>query len=214
MSRRPDPVASRRAILEAARQCFSKKGYAGTSMHDIAAAAAVTQSLIHHHFGAKEALWTEVRAFAFGEYVAEQRKLIESSTSDPSLLRTSMEAYFHFLARSPDILRLVAWLELDRPVEFIDEIRALHENGIKVIEAGQARGQLRDDVPAKFILTAFMGLIRNWFQERHLVGVDEQTDAAYLQALWSMFSHGLGPKPPPQLVPTDEPSDPSGGAAA
>src|SRR5690606_4034604 len=65
MTRRLDPAASRRAILDAAGGCFSATGYAGTSMHDIAKAAGVTQSLIHHHFGPKDALWAEVRRHAF-----------------------------------------------------------------------------------------------------------------------------------------------------
>lgn len=204
MSRRPDPVASRRAILEAARECFSQAGYAGTSMHHIANAAGVTQSLIHHHFGPKDALWAEVRTFAFGQYVQEQRKLIEAEMSEPALLRTSMETYFRFLADNPDILRLVAWLELDRPVEFVDEIRDLHLRGVAVVEAGQAAGLLRSDVPARFVLTAFMGLVRNWFEQRNLIQDESdpqqvsQADDAYLQAMWSIFSQGL-------LAPTERP---------
>lgn len=215
MSRRPDPVASRRAILEAARACFSKAGYAGTSMHDIAAAAGVTQSLIHHHFGPKDALWQEVRAFAFGEYIKQQRKLIESGSEDLALLRASMEAYFHFLAANPDILRLVAWLELDRPVEFTEQMKALHAEGVAVIEAGQRRGQLRDDVPARFILTAFVGLIRNWFQERHLVldgaGPERSADVdrAYLGALWTVFSRGTAPRTETKTEATTDPATPS-----
>jgi len=197
MSRRPDPAASRRAILQAARSCFSAAGYAGTSMHDIAKAAGVTQSLIHHHFGPKDALWAEVRRFAFGEYSLQQRKLIESGQGGPTLLRRSMQAYFRFLAENPDILRLVAWLELDRPVAFIDELRQLHDAGVAVVEDGQRSGLLRSDLPARFILTAFMGLVRNWFEERTLIHDESdpesvaKIDAEYLESMWTVFSEGL-----------------------
>jgi len=216
-SRRPDPVASRHAILAAARGCFSRSGYAGTSMHDIAEAAGVTQSLIHHHFGPKDALWAEVRTFAFGEYVREQKKLIQSGGSEPALLRASMASYFGFLARNPDILRLVAWLELDGPVEFVAEIRDLHAQGVAVLEAGQAAGVLRPDIPARFILTAFIGLVRNWFQERNLVGDESDPervtalDANYLEAVWTVFSEGLSTSPPDKTTPS---VDPQGGPAA
>lgn len=197
MSRRPDPEASRRAILQAARCCFSASGYAGTSMHDIAKEASVTQSLIHHHFGPKDALWAEVRRFAFGEYAQQQRALIESGQGGPELLRQSMRTYFQFLSDNPDILRLVAWLELDRPVAFVDELERLHDAGVHVVEQGQRTGLLRRDLPARFILTAFMGLVRNWFEERKLIQdlSDPETvarvDAAYLESLWSVFSEGL-----------------------
>ncbi len=205
MSRRPDPEASRRAILEAARGCFSRSGYAGTSMHDIAKAAGVTQSLIHHHFGPKDALWAEVRRFAFAEYVAQQRRIIEMGREQPGLVRASMEAYFQFLADNPDILRLVAWLELDpRPVEFIDDIERLHAQGVSAIEASQAAGHLRSDIPARFILTAFMGLVRNWFEERNLVQEHDnpqpervaQMDASYFESMWTVFAEGLLPPTP------------------
>lgn len=213
MSRRPDPTASRRAILQAARACFSAQGYAGTSMHDIAKAAGVTQSLIHHHFGPKDALWAEVRRFAFGEYAQQQRKLIESGQHDPELLRASMATYFRFLADNPDILRLVAWLELDRPVAFIDELRELRQSGVRVVEQGQRAGWLRADLPPRFILTAFMGLVRNWFEERTLIQDESdpaavaETDAAYLESMWRIFSDGLlagPPGPPGPPGPTSE----------
>ena len=41
-------------------------------MSDIASEAGVTQSLIHHHFGSKDTLWTQVLTDAFEEYGAKQ----------------------------------------------------------------------------------------------------------------------------------------------
>ncbi|MCA9707328.1 MAG: TetR/AcrR family transcriptional regulator [Myxococcales bacterium] len=212
MSRRPDPAASRRAILQAARVCFSARGYAGTSMHDIAKAAGVTQSLIHHHFGPKDALWAEVRRFAFGEYAQQQRTLITSGRGEPEVVRESMATYFRFLAQNPDILRLVAWLELDRPVAFIEELRELRDAGVRVIEDGQRSGWLRGDLPARFILTAFLGLVRNWFEERTLVQDESdpaavaQADADYLEAMWLVFSQGALTRAHQPALPSTEPS--------
>lgn len=197
MSRRPDPVASRRAILEAARGCFASKGYAGTSMHDIAAAAGVTQSLIHHHFGPKDALWAEVRSFASSEHLAQQRALFEAGAIDPQRLRASLQSYFRFLAEHPEILRLVAWLELDRPDELVEEIRELQTVGTSAIEAAQAAGTIRPDLPASFVVTAMLGLVRNWFEERNLIADESdpsevaRLDAAYLDTTWTVLTEGL-----------------------
>jgi TetR/AcrR family transcriptional regulator len=231
MSRRPDPVASRHAILDAARDCFSATGYAGTSMHDIAAAAGVTQSLIHHHFGPKETLWAEVRRHAFGQYLAQQRTLLEAVASDPDQLRAALEGYFRFLAHRPDVLRLVAWLELDEtmasapaePAEQRAELRQLHEQGVRVIEALQAQGRVRRDQPARHLLVAMLGLVRNWFEERNLVAdeSDPQTladvDAAYLRTLWIVLGEGLlappRTRPEGSLGGRGEIASPSGPAA-
>ncbi|MEX1364914.1 MAG: TetR family transcriptional regulator [Nannocystaceae bacterium] len=197
MARRPDPVASRRAILDAARRCFAAAGYAGTSMHDIAKAAGVTQSLIHHHFGPKDALWSEVRTLAFSEHLLRQRTLVEAGMTDPTRLRAALQAYFRFLADNPEVLRLVAWLELDRPPELADEVRDLHASAVTAVEAGQAAGVLRGDLPARLVVTAFMSLVRNWFEERNLISDESdlaevaRIDAAYLAAMWTVLSEGL-----------------------
>jgi AcrR family transcriptional regulator len=48
------------AILEAARGVFLERGYAGASMDEVAAIAAVSKQTIYKHFGDKERLFTEV----------------------------------------------------------------------------------------------------------------------------------------------------------
>src|SRR5215469_14339240 len=52
--------ATRRAVLAAARSSFGTKGYAQTSVDEIAAAARVTKGAVYHHFAGKEALFRAV----------------------------------------------------------------------------------------------------------------------------------------------------------
>jgi AcrR family transcriptional regulator len=53
---RRDPEASRAAILEAARQVFTERGYARATIREIARRAEVTHGLVMRHFGTKERL--------------------------------------------------------------------------------------------------------------------------------------------------------------
>jgi AcrR family transcriptional regulator len=55
--RRPGSPDTRSAILGAARQAFAAKGYAGTSVRAVAAAAGVDSALVHHYFGSKDDLF-------------------------------------------------------------------------------------------------------------------------------------------------------------
>lgn len=210
-------------------------------MHDIAAAAGVTQSLIHHHFGPKDALWAEVRRHAFGQYVAQQRAVVEAVAREPDQLRGALESYFRFLAERPDVLRLVAWLELehsagpgaagrgpgpgaDEGADVRADLRALHEEGVRVIATLQAQGLVRRDQPARFLFVALLGLVRNWFEERNLVQDESdaqrvaEVDAAYLQTLWSVVRDGLvarapGRRPEGPAEPQPEIASPAGPAA-
>jgi AcrR family transcriptional regulator len=56
---RRDPEASRAAILAAAREVFSERGYARATIREIARRAGVTHGLVMRHFGTKEQLLIE-----------------------------------------------------------------------------------------------------------------------------------------------------------
>jgi Bacterial regulatory proteins, tetR family/Tetracyclin repressor-like, C-terminal domain len=56
---RRDPEASRAAILEAAREVFTERGYARATIREIARRAGVTHGLVMRHFGTKEQLLIE-----------------------------------------------------------------------------------------------------------------------------------------------------------
>jgi len=55
--RRPGSPDTRAEILVEARALFSARGYAGTSVRAIAAAAGVDAALVHHYFGTKDELF-------------------------------------------------------------------------------------------------------------------------------------------------------------
>jgi TetR/AcrR family transcriptional regulator len=52
--------AGQEAILEAAVQLFSERGYDGVSMRSVAEAAGVSKANIYHHFASKEALYLAI----------------------------------------------------------------------------------------------------------------------------------------------------------
>ena len=59
-ARRKDSAATRAAILAAAREVFTERGYDGAGVRDIARAAGADARLITRYFGSKEGLFAEV----------------------------------------------------------------------------------------------------------------------------------------------------------
>jgi AcrR family transcriptional regulator len=55
-----DRAARREAIVRGAAAAFAEKGYAGTSMEDVAAAAGITKLIVYRHFSSKEELYDAV----------------------------------------------------------------------------------------------------------------------------------------------------------
>jgi AcrR family transcriptional regulator len=52
--------ATRLALLATARELFGERGYAATSIEEVAARAGVTKGAVYHHFGGKADLFQEV----------------------------------------------------------------------------------------------------------------------------------------------------------
>jgi len=52
--------ATRLALVGAARELFGERGYAATSIEEVAARAGVTKGAVYHHFGGKANLFQEV----------------------------------------------------------------------------------------------------------------------------------------------------------
>ena len=55
-----DRPTRRAAILRAAAAAFAERGFADTSMDDVAAAAGITRLIVYRHFDSKEALYAAV----------------------------------------------------------------------------------------------------------------------------------------------------------
>src|ERR1700745_769424 len=52
----------RQLILSAAKRCFARHGFAGTTTKSVAAAAAISEALLFKHFPPKAALYAEILA--------------------------------------------------------------------------------------------------------------------------------------------------------
>ncbi len=93
----------REQILEAARRCFARYGYAGTTTKSVAAAASISEGLLFKHFSTKAALYAEILAEAC-EADPEMHRLLElePSTSTLVVLIRDMVAHFLRATESPD----------------------------------------------------------------------------------------------------------------
>jgi len=198
-----DPEATRAAILQAAEEIFLEKGYADTSLSAIASRAGVTKSLIHHHFGSKEGLWRQVKEQRFSEYANQQAAMLAAGEPTSELLRRSMDVYFRFLQRNPEIVRILAWmyLEQDEDEHCLFQEKELIREGVAKVQEGQATGKLRDDIDPRFLIFTFLGLAQHWFQDRqHFIhdfgheGSAEELDEAYLLAMSKIFFEGVLPR--------------------
>jgi TetR/AcrR family transcriptional regulator, mexJK operon transcriptional repressor len=101
-------LASGSAIREAAAILFLEKGYTGTSMDEIAAAARVSKQTIYTHFAGKEELFADLvlgNADRVDEFVSVIGRTLTGEGDLEAALRNLAHQYLRFVVR-PDVLRL------------------------------------------------------------------------------------------------------------
>ena len=100
--------ATRAALLDEATRLFATRGYAGTSLEDVAVASQVTRGAVYHHFDGKQALFEAV----LGRQEERAMAAVLAAATAPDPWDAAMLALDAFLARccDPTYGRLV-WLE-------------------------------------------------------------------------------------------------------
>jgi AcrR family transcriptional regulator len=93
----------RQLILAAAKRCFARHGFAGTTTKSVAAAASISEGLLFKHFPTKSALYAEILAEACEADPALLRLLeLEPSTETLVVLIREMVRHFQHLSDAPD----------------------------------------------------------------------------------------------------------------
>jgi AcrR family transcriptional regulator len=100
--------ATRAALLDEATALFAERGYAGTSLEDVASASRVTRGAVYHHFASKRALFEAVLDLQEARVTAEV--IAAASTADP--WQAAMLALDTYLSHCCDpVYGRLVWLE-------------------------------------------------------------------------------------------------------
>ena len=93
----------RQLILSAAKRCFARYGFAGTTTKSIAAAASISEGLLFKHFPSKSALYAEILAEECEADPALHRLLeLQPSTETLVVLIREMVHHFQHISDVPD----------------------------------------------------------------------------------------------------------------
>jgi AcrR family transcriptional regulator len=162
-SLRAEQVAQTRAALVAAgRELFGTKGFAATSVDDIARAARVTTGALYHHFPNKAAVFEAVFEQVHADMMVATAEAA-GGTDDPVAQMTAGFGVFLDQCLLPEVQRIMitdapAVLGLARFVE-LDERYAL-DAAVAVMESANASGTLAIEDPATLARLLFGALTR------------------------------------------------------
>ena len=86
---------------------FSRRGYHGASMNDVAEAAGVSKPVLYQHFGSKEELYVSLVGEVGNRLSRAVTEAIPTGTDPRSRIIAGLGAYFGFVAAHRDEFRLL-----------------------------------------------------------------------------------------------------------
>jgi AcrR family transcriptional regulator len=150
-SLRAEQVAQTRAALIAAgRRLFGERGFAGTSVEDLAREARVTTGALYHHFATKTLLFEAVFEQAHAEMMEVSAQHAEEAPDEVEFLARGFAAFLDAVLK-PDLQRILvidgpAVLGLARFTE-LDE-RDAFSVIVAILQNAVSAGRLTVDDPA------------------------------------------------------------------
>jgi TetR/AcrR family transcriptional regulator len=148
-------------IIAAAREEFSRRGFDGARVDQIARRAGVNKQLLFYYFHSKRGLFGAVLARGAAELEQAFAVLPVSGDRPLERLRAALAAQFDFLAAHPDLVTLLTQAGRSDARPFAPAIKRL----VVLLAEGQGRGQVRDDLDphlaaaqALVLMVAYLGL--------------------------------------------------------
>jgi len=160
-------VDARDKILEAALATFAEFGFHGATMRDIAHRAGVSQGLLHHHFGGKEALWNIVGDRLSADFLAYVSDALDPAVTDKTTVPRALRTYMNYWQEHPAAFRFNLWRVLEGPKgEREARSEVLSSRGVPLFQRAQEAGVVRNDLPAGLALCIAGSLVQFWLHSQ------------------------------------------------
>lgn len=161
------PGDARNAIAEAALAVFAAHGFHGAGTRQIAQVAGVSQPLLNHHFGGKEALWRVVGEQITADFMTFMANAVDIGLPAGDAVRAMLRAYLTFWKARPLSFRFNLWRRLDGlEDERVSRSEQMTGPVVALMQRAQEADFVRKDLPPG--LAAIMGgaLVQFWLESQ------------------------------------------------
>jgi outer membrane protein len=154
-------------LLEAGLRLFAHRGYAGTSVQEIAERARVTKPTLYYYFGNKEGLFQALVDQAMDERLRRMHGALREGMTTAEKLTAIITTLTEFAQRHPDLLRLCFVAAFAAPGEMPSGFRKhekIHDSyhfTRELIAQGCARGELDPAFDVEELTRAYFQLAQH-----------------------------------------------------
>lgn len=183
---------ARDRILGAAARLYALKGYEGTSMREIADAAAVTKPLIYYHFESKQSLFSSLLRESLASCRGKGEEILDRESSCAEKLRFFLQTHVEIARERPAVYAFayhVLTMSETLPLgfDYKAEGRAIFQGLVALIEEGQRRGEFRpaDARAVAAMPIAAMGLYASAALSGDIDGIPHGLEGSFYELLMS-----------------------------
>jgi AcrR family transcriptional regulator len=188
----------RQEIISAARDLFSRKGFHGTSMPDIAHAAGISTGLIYYVFSSKEDILLaccEETAMSHLDLFSQANYITDPLERFDFIVRELYRSLDEGSKRLIIMYRDSSTLPRETRRRMLDMIKNLDNHFLMLFEEGQRAGVFRPDIPELRVLAAnVLGLGHLWGLHKTWHFAPDIDLEAYISAQLDYFHAQLLPR--------------------
>jgi AcrR family transcriptional regulator len=160
-------------IMEAAEKLFSEKGFAGTSVRDIADEAGVNLAMISYYFGSKEKLMEALFKYR-GEHMKLQLESMLKNKELTSLQKMNLliDGFIERIMKQQGFHRIMTreqMVSMGGPTsKLIHQLKKTNQELIKqLIQEGQKRGEFKKNIDVPLMMMTLIGTASHLLTTRH-----------------------------------------------
>lgn len=165
---RPADNVRWREVVDAAAECFHRKGYAGTSIHDVASAVGLLKGSLYHYIRSKDDLLFAVVREHHEAVFANVERVKSLDASYVEKLRAFIRWHVEYNAanwqRAGVFYHEFRYLSAERLAAIVDARDAYERELRTLIAEGAQAGEIRADVDPKLIAFVVLGVLNSLHQ--------------------------------------------------
>jgi len=152
-------------IIEISERLFSRKGFDGTSVRDIAEEAGINVAMISYYFGSKEKLMEAIFEVKIGRVRVRVEELLKDDSMSPiQKVNTLIEEHIEKVMKSQQFYRIMLCEQVSNTnpaiMQKIKELKQRNAELItELIKEGQKKGDFKKKVDVVLMLNTMVGTV-------------------------------------------------------
>lgn len=172
----------RERLLTAAARVFAARGFAGTSMRELARASAMSLAGMYYYVKSKDDLLFQIQKACFEQVHAGASDVVRRETTAEARLAAFVRHHIRFFAAHMAEMKVLAHEAESLKGPMLTQIRALKRAYVDTLQHLLAELDGSDDTRsqrhiAAYTLFGMMNWIYTWYDPEGPVGVDQLADS-------------------------------------